>query len=133
MYGLTIMQDDHPEKSVLHFRHLNPAPDTPIGLYRFPNWRADGPLYPFVSDNRAIRPLADCLKVARNLHDISLSDFRDAGRICRKAFEFSGCLPDSEHSRREYLLALLAFATLQARRLQTRHDRRHFFLGQRAE
>jgi hypothetical protein len=79
MYGLTIRQDNHAQKPVLHFRHLNPTPDTAVRLHRFPNWCTDGPFDPFVSDDRPIRPLADCLKVARNLHDISVSDFDFAG------------------------------------------------------
>jgi hypothetical protein len=79
MYGLTIRQDNHAQKPVLHFRHLNPTPDTAISLYSFPNWYPYSSLDPFVSDDRPIRPLADSLKVARNLHDISVSDFHFAG------------------------------------------------------
>lgn len=79
MYGLAIRQDNHAEKPVLHFRHLNPTPDTAISLYHFPNGYPDGLLDPFVSDDRPIRPLTDCLKVARNLHNISVSDFHFAG------------------------------------------------------
>ncbi len=36
MYGLTIGQDDYPEKPVLHFRHLHPTPDATVSLERFP-------------------------------------------------------------------------------------------------
>ena len=79
MYCLTIGQDNYAQKPVLHFRHLNPTPDTAISLYRFQNWYPDGRLDPFVSDDRPIWPLTDCLEVARHLHDISVSDFHFTG------------------------------------------------------
>jgi hypothetical protein len=79
MHGLTIGQDNHAEKSILHFRHLHPTPEAAISLDRFPKRRSDGPLDPFVSDNRPIRSLTDCREVACNLHGISVSDFHFAG------------------------------------------------------
>jgi len=79
MYGLTIGQDNYAQKPVLHFRHLHPTPEAAISLDRFPNRGPDGPLDPFVSDNRPIRPLTDCREVACNLHGISVSDFHFAG------------------------------------------------------
>ncbi len=79
MYGLTIGQDNYAEKPILHFRHLHPPPEAAISLDRFPNRCPDGPLDPFVSNNRPIRPLTDCREVARHLHGISVSDFHFAG------------------------------------------------------
>ena len=35
MYGLTIRQDNHAQKPILHFRHLNPTPDMAVRLYVF--------------------------------------------------------------------------------------------------
>ena len=78
MPGLAIWQDNHAQESALHFWHLNPTPDTTVSLHRFPNWRPDGPLDPFVSDDLTIRSLPDRLKVARNFHNISVSDFHFA-------------------------------------------------------
>ena len=57
MYGLTIGQDNHAEKPVLHFWHLHPTPEAAISLHRFPNRCPNGPLDPFVSYDRPIRPL----------------------------------------------------------------------------
>jgi hypothetical protein len=79
MYGLTIRQDNYAEKSVLHFWHLHPTPEAAISLDRFPNRCPDGPIDPFVSDNRPIWPLTNCREVACNLHGISVSDFHFAG------------------------------------------------------
>jgi hypothetical protein len=75
MYGLTIGQDNHAKKPVLHFRHLHPTPDAAVSLDRFPNWRPDGLLDPFISDDSPIWPLTDCREVACNLYVVSVSDF----------------------------------------------------------
>jgi len=57
MHGLATWQDNHAEKAVLHFRYLNPPPEAPVRLDRFPKRCPDSPLDPFVADNRTIRSL----------------------------------------------------------------------------
>lgn len=76
MYGLTIWQKNNSQEAILHLRYLRPAPDTAIRLDRFPNWRPDGLLDPFVPDDSPIRPMTNCLEVACNLHAMTVSDFR---------------------------------------------------------
>ena len=79
MYSLTIRQDYHTEKPVLHFRYLHPTPNPAICLYNFPNRRPYGSLDPFVQDYGSVRSNTNCFKVARNLHTATVSDFRSAG------------------------------------------------------
>jgi hypothetical protein len=79
VYGLTIRQKNNPQEAILHLRYLHPAPDTAIRLDKFPNWRSDGLLYPFVTDDSPIRPVTDCLKVKCRLHAMNVSDLRFAG------------------------------------------------------
>ncbi len=82
MYRLTIGQDDHTEKPVLHFRDLHPTPNPAISLDHFPVWRPYGSLDPFLVDQSSIRSAADCLEIARDLHSAKVADFRCAGLRC---------------------------------------------------
>jgi hypothetical protein len=83
MVGLAIPQQHNTQEAIFHFRHLRPPSNSAIGLDSLPNWRLDGALDPFLSDNSPIRPVSDCLEVACDLRAANVADFRVAGLSCR--------------------------------------------------
>ena len=55
MYGFTIGQENHAQKLILHFGHLDPTSNPTVSLNCLPYWCPNGPINPFVSNNSPIR------------------------------------------------------------------------------
>src|SRR3990172_1924983 len=81
--SLTIRQEDNTQKAILHFRYLHPESNSTISLKGFAHRCPDRSFNPLLSNNSAIRPVADRLEVTCDFHTASVADFRFAGSPCR--------------------------------------------------
>lgn len=68
MNGFPVAEKNHAEKAILHLRDLYPAAYAPVSLHDFPEWRPDGLVDPFVTNQGTIGPTTDRGKVTGDFH-----------------------------------------------------------------
>ena len=70
MHGDAIWEEDDPEPAVLRLRDSAPASDSAVSLNPFMFRVADYLPEPAFLNRRSVRPLADCVEVARGPHPL---------------------------------------------------------------